>query len=673
MNNTYMKVRLIAALMAGGLLASALGAPAPVEVLFGPWDQSAVRLSPDGKKLATIFTYGDDNWQTGLALVDIATKQAQPVIKQHDAIVYNFGWVGGDRLIVTLLGHWWRTGMVSFDASGKNLREVVPLSLIDYSDRRMLLRGTRIIHVDREQQTVLAARSLRFWRQKQAPYLYGGMDPAPSVYRIDLRTGEFTVVAKDPGRTMEWVADPAGKVRLAWGYAAEAFKADGKVADPKAVPGKRAYWFDDDGQSTVIEGITGSAKDEAQPLGFESGGRRLLFVSRRGADRAAVYAYDPATRTVEGPVVASDEVEISDDDALYSPHDSGVVAVMVREGRPRVAWLDPQLKALAKEIDEALPEFVNTFMDWSPDLKRVLIRSTSTIEPGRYYLFDREAGTLEEVVSRSRELRKHPLAEMKPVVVTARDGEKLHGFLALPKEAPKGRPLSMIVMVHGGPWERDTARFDPVLQFFTTRGYSVLTVNFRGSTGYGRRFEELGNRQLGTGMIHDVLDAAEWAVREGHAARDRIAIGGASYGGYAALRALTLEPDRFKTGISLLPVADVARQISDYKRRDQWLPYFYWTDRVGDPDKEADRAALKEISPVYHFARLKAPVFVAFGDRDEVIDYRHSTEIINQLRAHKKNFSYIEAKYAGHSLGDSQMQMKVFREIEKFLAKNFPP
>lgn len=214
---------------------------------------------------------------------------------------------------------------------------------------------------------------------------------------------------------------------------------------------------------------------------------------------------------IEGPLVASGTVEISAANAVYSPHDNSVVAIVVPEGRPRVVWLDPKLKGLATEIDAALPEFVNTFAGWTADAKRVLVRSRSSTDPGRYYLYDEQAGTLEEVLSRSRELRKYPLAEMAPVEIAARDGEKLHGFLARPGAAVKGRPASLVVLVHSGPWMSDTADYDPLVQFFATRGYAILSVNFRGSTGYGRRFEELGRRQFGDGMIDDLIDATKWA------------------------------------------------------------------------------------------------------------------------------------------------------------------
>lgn len=569
----------IAAAVCGLLIwVEAGAAPAPLEVLFGELESHRVRLSPDGKRLATAFLYGEKGEQrVGLAVVDIATKESRTIVRQADATVGAFSWAGDDRLLVTLYGTWGRVGLYAFNSQGKDMCEILPLALVDAGDPRMLLRHVSVIHTNHADESVLVARGPRIGAQPRArAYLYGGLDPSPGVYRIDTRSGKFSVVAKDPGRTMRWAVDRAGRVRVAWGFDAAAFKPDGSLVESTKFPRPQAFWMDETGAAKPLEGVVFDVNEEVQPIGFDPTGELFLFSGRQGGDRAAVYAYNQRTGKIEGPVVASDTVEISAADAVFSPHDNTVTGIVVQEGKPRVVWFDAKLKALASEIDAALPEFVNLFVGWSRDAKRVLVWSRSAKEPGRYYLYDEVAGTLEEVFARSRELRKYPLVDNTPVAIRARDGVTLHGFLARPANAPAGKPVPLVVWVHGGPWMRDTADYDPIVQFFATRGYGVLRVNFRGSIGYGRTFEELGRGQFGTGMIDDVMDAADWAVREGVARADRLAIGGASYGGYAVLRALTREPGKFKAGIALLPVADVPRQINDYKRKGYQLAHAHW-------------------------------------------------------------------------------------------------
>jgi dipeptidyl aminopeptidase/acylaminoacyl peptidase len=652
----------------------ARAAPAPIDVLFGDLEANAVLISPDGRLLATAFPYGEkDQRRVGLAVLDIATKQSRTIVRQQDATVADFAWAGNDRLVVTLYGRYGRVGLYGFNSDGKEMCEILPLSLEDYADRRALLRQARVLYVNRGDGTVLAARSpLVGARERARKYLYGGMDPSPGIYRINTRTGEFSSLVKDPGRTTRWVVDAAGRVRVAWGYEAEAFAPDHSLRDPTAFPPQRSFWIDDEGQAARMENLALAPEDEAHAIGFHPVDGTFLFASRQGRDRAAIYAYSPRSGKVEGPVVASDTVDVLPDGAVYSPHDGTVAAIEVQEGRSRMVWLDPKLKVLAAEIDAVLPEFVNTFTSWSLDRKRVLVRARSTKEPGRYYLYDETAGTLEEVFALSRELRRFALSDMAPVVIKARDEETLHGYLARPTVPPAGgRAPSLILLVHGGPWIRETAGYNPIVQFFATRGYAVLCVNFRGSKGFGRRFEELGKNQFGTGMIDDLIDATEWAVREGITTRDRIAIAGASYGGYATLRGLTRHPDRFKAGIALLPVADVIRQIEDYKRKGYQLAHAHWLRWVGDPQKE--RAPLMDISPIYHLSRLQAPLFVGFGEDDERIDYQQSVDLVRQLREHRKRFTHVEAKDAGHNFGEDEVEAKVFREIERFLAQHFPP
>lgn len=654
------------------VLSRGWAAPAPIETLFEDLEYNAALLSPDGRLLATAFHFGEkDERRIGLAVVDLATKQSRTIVREKDAIVTDFAWAGTDRLIVTLYGRNRRVGLYGFSPEGKEVCEILPLALDNPGDPRTLLRRARVLYVNRSDGSVLAARSPAFgWQERTRKYLYGGMDPSPGLYRIDTRSGQFAPVAKDPGRTTRWIVDQAGRARVAWGYDPEAYHPDNSLKDPTVTPAECAFWLDDSGRARPMEGLGLGPEEMADAIGFAPDGR-FLFASRRGGDRAAVFAYDPIQGAVEGPLVASDFVDISASGAVYSQHDGTVAAIRVPEPRPRMVWLDPQLKALAAEIAAALPEFTTTFTSWSQDRKRVLVRARSAKEPGRNYLYDDASGTLEEVYSLSGEVRRHSLAEVTPVAITARDGETLHSYLARPAAAPAGKPSALVLLVHGGPWDQDTADYHPIVQFFATRGYAVLAVNFRGSTGFGRRFAELGRNQFGTGMIDDLMDAVDWAVREGVTTRDRIAIAGASYGGYATLRAMTQHPDRFQAGIALLPVADVLRQIHDYKRKGYQLAHAHWLRWVGDPAR--DREQLKDISPIYHLAKLRAPQFVGFGEDDERIDYQQSADLVRQLREQRKRFTYVVAKHAGHNFGEDEVEAKVFREVERFLAQHFPP
>lgn len=663
-------IRLVGAALIGAGALAASAQPVPVKDLFKGYTFNRISLSPDGSTIATIFPHSEENngVHLGLAMSDLNTGVSKIVHREKYVSVIDLDWAEDNRLLTTLWGGSMRMGMYAVNADGTELKEI-----IKPGEPSLLLGANMVTSRSGRPGEVLMARRKIGDRYERQRWHFDGQRPLPGVYRLDTRTGEHSLAVADPGWSFEWFADRHGVVRVAHGWDKAAFKPNGALIDRATLPARRLYWIGDDGEAREIPGIKLGLGEEFDPLGFEMEGRRFLFAGRQGGDRAAIWAYSPDTGGIEGPLVANDRVDVRR--AILSPHDRTVAGVWIDDGLGRVEWLQPELRKIQGLVDQSLRDTRNVFVGWGRDFRRVLVFSQSAREPGRYFLYDRPRNSISEIY-RSAEWLKHArFGETEAIELAARDGTPLHGYLTRPPGAAAGRPLPTVLYVHGGPWGiRDYATFDPVVQFFATRGYAVLQVNFRGSGGYGRRFEELARRQFGGTMQTDLDDAVDWAVAQGHADPRNLVIAGASYGGYATLMALIQQPERFRAGIALMPATNLVQQIEDYNRsapgKENTYAYNWWSEWVGDP--KTDRALLEAISPIRQVARIRRPVFLAYGEADERIVYEQTTEFGKALRTLKKTHERYVAKNEGHSLYREESRYKIFHALEKFLQKHAP-
>ena len=284
---------------------------------------------------------------------------------------------------------------------------------------------------------------------------------------------------------------------------------------------------------------------------------------------------------------------------------------------------------------------------------------------GTRYLYDVRRDRLTKLGEVHPWLPEKLMAPVKPVAFESRDGLTIHGYLTLPvgREPHK---LPVVVNPHGGPWFRDTWGFNPEAQFLANRGYAVLQINFRGSTGYGRKFWEASRKQWGLAMQDDITDGVEWLVREGIADPKRICIYGASYGGYATLMGLVKTPDLYACGIDYVGVSNLftfMKAIPPY-----WKPLLaMFEDMVGDP--AADKEQLARTSPALNAERIKAPLLVAQGARDPRVVKAESDQMVAALKARGIDVPYIVKDNEGHGFANEENQLEFYGEMERFLAK----
>ncbi|UCC11225.1 MAG: S9 family peptidase, partial [candidate division WOR-3 bacterium] len=303
------------------------------------------------------------------------------------------------------------------------------------------------------------------------------------------------------------------------------------------------------------------------------------------------------------------------------------------------------------------------FESSTDDFNRVIIKASSDRMPGVYYLYDRESNKVKLLHTVSPWLDEDDMAAMQPVQYMARDGFTIHGYLTLPK-GTKGKDLPVIVHVHAGPQWRNSWGFDARTQFFANRGYAVFQVNFRGSTGYGKKFLRAGFRQWGLKMQDDITDGVNWLIKNGIADIERIAIFGWSFGGYAALAGITFTPDLYACGVDLWGISNYFTLYEGFPA--YWKPFLEQiNERWGDPVK--DSLQMYQTSPVFHVENIKVPVFIAQGVNDSRVRMRQSEQMVEELNKHSKEYEYVLIPGEGHAFSNEEKTVELMVKIENFL------
>ena len=466
------------------------------------------------------------------------------------------------------------------------------------------------------------------------------------VYRVSLSDGTVTFDTANPGNIMSWLADPQFQVRVA-------------VA---ATP---------DGGSNLLYRATleqdwellrhWSADDEGYPVGFSADGQTLYIVGSHDANAQRLLALDLATRQ-ETVIAADDQYDVGG--VITHPTNRSLQAVAFY--RDRLDWqiLDETIAADFAALAQLRPgEFGISNRTLADDYW--LVAYTTDDGPVYYYRYERATKTAELLFSNQPVLEQLTLATMQPLSYSARDGLTIHGYLTLPVDLP-AQNLPAVMLVHGGPWARDTWGYDPEAQWLANRGYAVLQVNFRGSTGYGKAFLNAGNREWAAKMHDDLLDGVEWLVSEGIADRSKIALMGGSYGGYAALVALTFTPDVFAAAVDIVGPSNIITLLQSIPP--YWEPIkAQMYHRIGNMDTEAE--FLKSRSPLFFIDRIQKPLLIGQGANDPRVKQAESDQIVAAMRQAGKPVEYALYPDEGHGFARPENRLHFYAIAEAFLAK----
>ena len=469
------------------------------------------------------------------------------------------------------------------------------------------------------------------------------------LYRLNVKTGEIKSEVENPGFHDEWLADNDGVVRLAVGGTGET---------------RSLYYRDKPGQDfrTVL---TVHYRETFKPLYFDFDNKFVYAASNIGRDKSAIVKFDPA---------AAKEVEIVfehpavDVETLWrSKKRKTLVAVEYDFEKRQLEILDKTFEQAFAALKQALKGApAEIHVDWDKNETKWVVYATSDRDPGRYWLYDVQTQKASPLSAVMPWLDPQDMAEMKPIKFQARDGMALYGYLTLPKgKEPKNLPL--ILNPHGGPWWRDHWGFNPEVQFFANRGYAVLQINFRGSTGYGRQYTEAGYRQWGQKMQDDLTDGVRWAVKQGYADPKRIAIYGASFGGYAALCGLAFTPELFACGIDYVGISNLFTWLQDVPP--YWKPFeFQFNEMVGHPVK--DKEMLTAASPIFHIDKINAPLLVIHGANDPRVKQKEADQIVAALKNRQIDVEYLLKANEGHGFANEENRLEAYMVMEKFLSKH---
>jgi dipeptidyl aminopeptidase/acylaminoacyl peptidase len=463
------------------------------------------------------------------------------------------------------------------------------------------------------------------------------------LYRVNINTREQVLIAKNPGNVTEWLTNPQGELT------GRIVKQENAYSLEISQPGEPGY-------KSVYQWTLG---DDVQVVSVVGKGTRIYLLSNKERDRTALI--ELATDSGKEKVVYADPaVDIS---RIYTHPVTGEPLIAFSDpDYPKAVMLDPSLNtAFMKNNAHA-----NYTIDSSDSQFHRVTIDLSSEKGHEYYLYDLGNNHLELLGSSPSLAYKDILADTTPIEIISRDNVPLHGYLTLPKGVPP-RQLPMVLWVHGGPWDRVLWQYNSEIQFLANRGYAVLQVNYRGSTGYGRHFEELAIGEFAGKMQDDLLDGVNWAIDKGIADPAKIAIDGGSYGGYAALVGLSFTPDTFACGIDMFGPTDLVKLVENAPP--YWkLEMNRWYQYVGDPTKEADRAIMRTKSPLYKTADITKPLMVIQGADDVRVQEAQSIELVEKLKQYHKDVDFWLVPGAGHGLTDWPLRLKQFRKTEDFLA-----
>jgi dipeptidyl aminopeptidase/acylaminoacyl peptidase len=597
---------------------------------FGKPERSYFRLSPDGKTLGFMQPY---ERRANIHLVSLSYdgkapdfNMARRITTETERDIAGYFWKGNSHILyVKDFGGDENYHVVAVDVQSGKVKDLTPLPKI---------QASIVDDLKDDPDHVLIQHN------KRDPKVF-------DVYRINVKTGDATLVAQNPGNITDWVTDHLGRVRIAT-------TTDGV---------NTSLLFRASEKDSFKTVLTTDFRTTVAPLFFTFDNKFLYALSNRGRDKTALVILDPNSGEESKPLFENPDVDL--DGASYSRKRKVLTHVSFNTWKEQHHIFDPETKALLAKLQEKLPGYEVDIQNENLAEDTFIVAAYSDRTPGTRYAYSAQSDTLTKLGEINPHIDPAHMASMKAVTYTTRDGLKINGYLTVPVNR-EARNLPVIVNPHGGPWTRDSWGFDPEVQFLANRGFAVFQMNYRGSTGYGRAFWEKSFKQWGKTMQDDITDGVKWLIKEGIADPKRVGIYGASYGGYATLAGVTFTPELYAAAVDYVGVANLftfMNTIPPY-----WEPYLKMMhDMVGDPEK--DRELLSAASPVFHVDKIKTPLFIAQGANDPRVNKNESDQMIEALRKRGVEVQYMVKDNEGHGFHNEENQFDFYGAMETFFIK----
>jgi dipeptidyl aminopeptidase/acylaminoacyl peptidase len=597
----------------------------PLRDFFKNPESSAYQLSPNGNYLSYLAPF---NKRMNIHVKNVATQEITRITELKDRDVAGYMWVTNERLIyVRDFGGDENYHILAVNIDGSNDVDLTPFESV---------KAGLIDDLENDDDHVLVSLNTR------NPQFF---DP----YRLNIHTGELTILAENPGHISSWMTDHDGKLRLA-----------------TATDGVNTSLLYRKTEADEFQNVlTTNFRESVSPLFFTFDNEYIFASSNLGRDKSAIVLFDIEKGVEIEELFSHDEVDVGG--LSYSRKRKVLTTISYTTWKRQAHFFDEERANLQKRLEKYLGDYEITISSANKAEDTFLVRTYSDRSLGAYYIYFQNEDRLEKISEVSPWLDENELAEMKPIQYQSRDGLTIHGYLTLPKGGT-AKNLPVVVNPHGGPWARDGWGFNPEIQFLANRGYAVLQMNFRGSVGYGRAFWEASFKQWGLAMQDDVTDGVNWLIKQGIADKEKVAIYGGSYGGYATLAGITLTPDLYACAVDYVGVSNLftfMETIPPYWEQFRQMLY----EMVGNPDNVVDNVRMKATSPVFLIDEIKAPLLIAQGANDPRVAQAESDQMVAALQKNGIDVEYLLKTDEGHGFRNEENRFEFYEAMESFLSK----
>jgi dipeptidyl aminopeptidase/acylaminoacyl peptidase len=598
----------------------------PLNDFFRNPEKANYQISPDGTYYAYMSPWED---RMNIFVQKIGEDDSLQLTKEKDRDIGGYFWASNERLLYLQdTGGDENFKLYGVDVDGSNF-----VALTEFEGVR-----TSIIDQLRE-----VPDEVIVGMNKRNPQVF---DP----YRLNINSGELTMLAENPGNIVGWLTDHDGRLRVAM-----------------AITGgvNQTLLYRDNEDEEFREVITTNFKETLSPQFFTFDNNDIYAVSNLGRDKAAAVVFDLQEGKETEVLYENPDYDVSR--IGYSRKDKELTAAYFTSWKMERHFFSEDFRELIQNLDAKLgaDQYEVGIYDLTEDENKYIVGTSNDRTRTTYYLYNRENDELTYIHRVAPWLDPEHLAEMKPIEYQSGDGLTIRGYLTLPKGL-ESKNLPVVIHPHGGPWARDNWGYNSTVQFLANRGYAVLQMNFRGSTGYGREFWEASFQQWGRTMQNDVTDGVNWLIEQGIANEEKIGIFGGSYGGYVVLAGLAFTPELYACGVDYVGVSNMftfMNTIPPYWEPMRQMMY----EMVGDP--EEDSLLLAEVSPVLHAENISAPLFIAQGANDPRVNKDESDQMVEALRERGIDVKYMVKDDEGHGFRNEENRMEFYDAMETFLAK----
>ncbi|MEO6188379.1 MAG: S9 family peptidase [Ginsengibacter sp.] len=597
----------------------------PVEDFFKNPEQFRWSISPDGEYISYLSPH---NGHTNVFVRKISDSVAIPVTNDTSRNIFNYQWKGDRILYLQDVGGDENYQLFSVSIDGKDLKALTPFPKV----RTSILDDWRSIP-GKENEVMIGMN-------KRNPQYF---DP----YSINVETGEMKVLFQNDKNYTDWYTDHNGVIRMA-----------------TTTDGVNTTFYERASENAPFDSVlTTSYKDNFGIQFFDFDNKNIYVSSNLGRDKDAIVEYDLAARKEVKEIYSNPDYDV--DGVNYSKKRKVLTTANYTSWKDDRHFLDKETEDDYKKMEDKFKGYDVQIYGNNDAEDKFIVWTGNDKLAGKYYFYDKNTGETKFLGSAYPWIKEEEMAVMKPIEYTSRDGLTIHGYLTLPKGI-EAKNIAVVVNPHGGPWARDSWGYNPEVQMLANRGYGVLQMNFRGSTGYGKDFFLKSTKQWGRAMQDDITDGVKWLIKEGIADSNRVAIYGGSYGGYATLAGVTFTPDLYACAVDYVGVSNMftfLKTIPPY-----WKPQIaMWYELVGDPVK--DSLLMAEVSPALHADKIKTPLFVAQGANDPRVNKAESDQMVEALKKRGVEVEYMVKNDEGHGFANENNRIDFYKAMEKFFAK----